>query len=274
MKSSIFAAVSALILFTCDVTAQTTTTVALKAIQTLSCSKTNGTLQKMQEYDFASDGWCQRLCGYANYPVMAMTQGSTCYCGNQIPALDQAVSESYCNSPCMGYNTSTCGGIGYYQIYLSGLTTDVTIQPNGTSSSSSSSSSTTATTSKAQTTVVVTKSASPSDTDTDSSGSNKVGVAVGVVVGLVALSGLMGAIIFYMRQRQKRAIEAEHHRLEAQAAALAAEKSDAASSRTDQRLDPSVFSHRRESIGSIADEMDFSRRILQVRHAAVEVKHA
>lgn len=258
MKLSLFASAVSFLILASNVAAQTSTTVNLKPIQTLNCYKNVGNLTKMEEYDFASDGWCQRLCGLQNYPVMAMTAGSICYCGNIIPALDQVVPSSKCNSPCNGYNVTNCGGFGYWQVYLTGLTNDVKYAANGTSSSGSASSTPTVT--KVAETVVVTNSSVP-----NSSGTNKIGIAVGVVVGIVAFCTLIGAIIFYMKRQKKRAIEEEHMRMEAQAAALAAEKSDAASSRTDQRLDPSnIFSHRRESIGSIADERDFSRRILQV----------
>lgn len=89
-----------------------------------------------------------------------------------------------------------------------------------------------------------------------------MGIAVGVVVGVIALAAIVGGVLFYMRHKRNRDIEEEHRR-NATASVLGSQKSDKSS--TDQRLDPSIYSHSRQSIGSIADERDFSRRILQVR---------
>lgn len=250
-------------------TAQTSTTPVLKPISTLACYKSVDTLTEFGDYTFATSGWCQEQCGDQNKAVMALTAGSTCYCGDTIPAADQIVANSSCTTPCNGYDKDDCGGNGFWQVYLTGLTYSVATAPNSTDASSSSASgsatSAPAVVTKPGQTVVVT--ASSSSTANSNAQSSKVGVAAGAVVAVVAVSGLVGGLIFFLKQRKKRAIEEEHRRLEAIAAA---EKAETSSTRTDQRLDPSnIFSHRRESIGSIADEMDFSRRILQVRLASL-----
>jgi len=73
-----------------------------------------------------------------------------------------------------------------------------------------------------------------------------------------------------MRNRKRRAIEEEHRRNAAVNNFIGAGKpptsSGGASSFTDTRLDPAVMAQRRMSDGSIADNQDYSRRILKVRH--------
>lgn len=243
-------------------------TVALGAIQTLGCYQSAGNLVKANTNTYQTSGLCQQTCGNEAHAVMATTGGSTCYCGDELPALDQEVDIAKCNSPCQGYDPEMCGGIGAWTVYLTGLGGDVQTQPNSTSSSSaapSGASSTTATASKAPATVVVTASAIAQPTESASgskNGPNKVGIAVGVVVGVIVIAALAGALVYFLKQKKKREILEEH---KAQAAVNTFVGSRGSDQKSDARLDPSMASSfRRESIGSIADERDFSRRILQV----------
>lgn len=69
-----------------------------------------------------------------------------------------------------------------------------------------------------------------------------------------------------MKRRRNREIEEEHRRNAAVNAFMAGGKAPSSSgglSISDQRLDP-VMVQRRLSSGSIADEQDYSRRILRV----------
>ena len=93
---------------------------------------------------------------------------------------------------------------------------------------------------------------------------------MGVVVGVLAIAAIIGGVIFFMKQRRRRAVEEEYKRNAANAEFLRQKSSKSeASSTTDNRLDQAAtFTHRRQSIGSIADENDFSRRILQVSNPA------
>lgn len=233
-----------------------TTATAAGAIETLKCYSSAGNLTENNTSTFQTDGLCQGTCAGLGQPVMAIVGGSTCYCGQMLPPLNTEVDGSNCDSTCAGYDLKTCGGIGFWQVYLTGLTGNVQTSPNTTSSTSSSS---TSSATHQASTVVVTAAASSSASS--SGGPNKVGIAVGVVVGVVALAALIGGLVFYMKQRRKKEIE-EEHKAAAAANAIRSDKSSA----TDSRLDPSAFSDfsRRESIGSIADERDFTRRILQV----------
>ena len=270
MTCSILRAValtSALALFTAPVVAQTATS-APKSITTLGCYQHPDPLVEQGDYTFQTSGYCQTQCVAMNKPVMAITGGSTCYCGDELPALDQEVSDDKCDSPCNGFDQENCGGLGYWQLYLTGLTADVQTAANSTSSTAASptegsqgaTSTQPSVITKAGETVVVTASAAA---NSKSSGPNKVAIAVGVVVGVIGVAAIAGGILLFMRRKRNREIEEEHRRNAAVSSFIGSQKSDKSS--TDQRLDPSIYSHRRQSIGSIADERDFSRRILQVR---------
>ena len=91
-------------------------------------------------------------------------------------------------------------------------------------------------------------------------GTNKAGVAAGAVVGVIALIALgVGAWLAIRRQRRLRAEE------EYRAAVAAKEFVESAKKPSpDERLDPVILQQRRLSDGSIADNQDYSRRILKV----------
>lgn len=269
MKPSLFytalqaSILSSLIPLAC---AQATATSALSAITTLGCYSNVNPLVNNNTNTFQTSGRCQPVCADAGHAVMALTGGSTCYCGDELPALDNEVDESNCNSPCQGYDLETCGGIGYWQVFLTGLTGDVTRAPNATSNTTSSSSSSSFSATHQAETVVVTASTTPKSSDSASSGPNKVGIAVGVVVGVIVIAAVAGGAILYHKQKRRREIIEEH---KAQAAVNSFVSSRLSDTKSDARLDPSVASsYRRESIGSIADERDFSRKILMVSHTA------
>ena len=205
---------------------------------------------------------------------MATTDGSTCLCGNELPPDSAKVDESKCDTPCNGYDIEKCGGNGYYQIYLTGLGTPGTSQDDSDSSSASPTSTDSQSTTsakpsvitKAGQTIIVTASATSNPEASSGSsggGSSKVGIAVGAVVGVIAVAAIVGGIILFLKRRRNKSIEEEHRRNAAVSSFVKGANSET-SSTTDHRLDPKAFSHRRESLGSIADERDFSRRILQV----------
>jgi cell wall integrity and stress response component len=93
---------------------------------------------------------------------------------------------------------------------------------------------------------------------------NKAGIAAGVVVGVVVLCAVVGGLFFYLRNRKRRAIEDEYHRNATNSNAAGASHMSS-SAMSDSRLEPSVMMQRRQSDGSIADNQDYSRRILKVR---------
>lgn len=97
----------------------------------------------------------------------------------------------------------------------------------------------------------------PSSTGTKAKSSNTAGIAAGVVVGVVAVCAIAGGLFFFLRNRKRRAMEEGFHRNSAGTLATNPNMSDA-------RLEPSVMMQRRQSDGSIADNRDYSRRILKV----------
>lgn len=97
-----------------------------------------------------------------------------------------------------------------------------------------------------------------------SKGPNKAGIAAGAVVGVVALCALVGGLFFYLRNRKRRAVEDQYHR-NATSSAVRGTGVLSSSNMSDSRLEPSVMMQRRQSDGSIADNQDYSRRILKVR---------
>ena len=81
-----------------------------------------------------------------------------------------------------------------------------------------------------------------------------------MVVGIVVLSAVAGGIFFFLRNRKRRAVEEEYRRN----VASGKPPTSSAGSVSDARLEPSVMMQRRQSDGSIADNQDYSRRILKV----------
>ena len=252
--------------------------VALKTMVNIGCFSSAGPLADQGSYTFQSAGYCQCQCVTLNKAVMATTKGSDCYCGDLLPPTDTVASNSSCNSPCNGYGAANCGGDGFWTVALTGLETSVDNAPAGSGSGSSSSTppsgsqtptiTQTAAPSvitKAGQTIVVTASSSATNTSHSSGGGSKAGIAAGVVVGLVAIAAIVGGVYFFLRQRKRRAVEEEYRRNAAVNSFVAGKNKSEVSSTNDERLDPNITAfHRRQSIGSIADERDFSRRILQV----------
>jgi cell wall integrity and stress response component len=82
-------------------------------------------------------------------------------------------------------------------------------------------------------------------------------------VGVVALAGIIGGVWFFMRRRRQQQAEEDYRRNAANVNSFVNGGKTSASSMNDSRLDPS-FVDRRQSNGSIADNEDYSRRILKV----------
>jgi cell wall integrity and stress response component len=264
MTRILTAALTALLASTSLVAAQATaTSQSFGAIQTLDCYDTLGSISDPGTDDVGqSSGICQETCVAKGAKVMVTSSGSTCYCGDTLPPPSAKVDSDNCNVKCAGYGLQTCGGVGYYQFYLTGMGAPKIDSASSSESSSASSSPTSSATSSANTAAATTASATPEESSSGG-GSSKVGIAVGVVVGIVALAAIAGVGVFLFKRRRRQQLEAEHARTAAINGFVKGSKSET-SSANDSRLDPSVYSHRRESIGSIADERDFSRRILQV----------
>lgn len=252
------------------------------------CYSSSSGLTYNSTWTFNSKGYCQKQCATMGNSIEATTAGDQCWCGNNMPPESSKVDDSFCSTICTGYGVEMCGGTGYFSVYLSGTTEVVPpSEPSSTSSSSTSSSAishpkTSATTSASPSvvtiggqTVVVTAPASHQTSaaagkSSSGSGTNKAAIAAGVVVGVVVIAAAAGGAFLYLRHRKRRAVEEEYRRNAAVSSFANGGKappSAGGSSFTDTRLDPSVMAQRRMSDGSIADNQDYSRRILKVTNA-------
>ncbi|KAI4148524.1 MAG: hypothetical protein LQ340_005057 [Diploschistes diacapsis] len=116
-----------------------------------------------------------------------------------------------------------------------------------------------------QTVVMVTETAPAQAAPSASTGGpNKVAIAVGVVVAVIGVAIVIGALFFWMRYRKNKAIEEERRRHQMMTNLVTGEKPGSSYSLGDSRLDQGVMFQRRQSDGSIADNEDYSRRILKV----------
>lgn len=277
--------------------------VQYKTPEYVGCYSSAGRLSLSDSFTYQSTGHCQEQCipqsGNSAQAVMGLNTGSDCWCGDSLPSDDDKVDDDECDEKCTGFGEVMCGGKDTFSVYLTGLEDDVPVDEGSTKKESEetdededdsiendSKEDETAQTNppstftgrpvivtKAGETVVITASSEPINPDNieeaapddTEGGPNKVGIAVGVVVGVVALGALIGAAIFFIRRRKRRAVEDEYRRNQAMGSLVNNDKMHSKSgSVSDQRLDPSISHRRRQSDGSIADELDFTRKILQV----------
>jgi len=257
------------------------------------CYSSSTGLSDQGSYTYQTPSYCQPICVAKNQAVFGLSQGSNCWCGDELPPASSKVDDSNCNAPCNGYGQDDCGGTNYFSVYLTGTEQNVANAGGSSSSSSSSSSSasSSSTVTKASsatggastiitsvapgTTVVVTQPASQGEatgsvstsTSSKSGGTNVAGVAAGVVVGVVAVAAIVAGLFFWLRHRRQKDAENEFKRSTQATDFLNGGREvkpppTAYSQMSDSRLDPDAG--RRNSIGSIADDQDYSRRILRV----------
>lgn len=248
---------------------QTATTPILGTDTVHGCYSSLGELKLNGTDEFNSQGACAGACRTRNKNVAA-SNAKDCYCGDKYPPKNTLVDDSECTEPCPGYDAQACGGLNTYTVYNTGVKVSVA-DSDPVSSSSSASSSTATDTGAASSTRTSSSSAAVTSSSDDSSsgGTNTAGIAAGVVVGFVAIAGIAGGIFFFLRRRRNQEIEEEHRRNAAVNAFISGGKPPSRSgglSISDQRLDP-VMAQRRMSSGSIADNEDYSRRILRVTNA-------
>ncbi|PNS21380.1 Cell wall integrity and stress response component 1 [Sphaceloma murrayae] len=254
----------------------------LNALTYVGCFKNKGNLGDGDTYQFQSDGHCQGVCVQNNrQAVLGLTTGDTCLCGSQTPNNSDKVDDSSCNTPCQGYGEHMCGGSGFYSVYLTGTEENVQAVGGGSTSSSGTKAPTSSTNSAPSVitsiapgrTVVVTQSAtadaaaaasqSPAP---DNSKPNTTAIVAGVVVGGVVAAALAGGAFFFIRHRRRRQEEEEYKQHQVSDFMAGSKGSIPARkpSGPDSRFDAEAMANRRLSDGSIADNEDYSRRILKV----------
>lgn len=161
------------------------------------------------------------------------------------------------------------GGKDTYSVFLTGVVQNVPVfSPSKSTTDSSNNSSTSTqdgqsgtTSSGGQTVTVIApsqnaQSSQPASSQNSSSGSNTAAIAAGVVVGVVGLAAVVGAAFLFYRSRKRRA--------ESDGAAGAGRFYNSPPSMSESRYDGEYMAKRRQSNGSIDEDHDFSRRILQV----------
>ncbi|KAF2144740.1 uncharacterized protein K452DRAFT_344777 [Aplosporella prunicola CBS 121167] len=253
-------------------TSTPTYTGALHSMTYKGCFDSSEPLEDQGEYTYQTQGNCQPVCVGLGNSVMALVNGTNCYCGNKLPAKSSRQSnDDKCDTPCNGFDKDNCGGNNYWQVYLTGINNnDVDYYDGGSSTSSGLSTSTSMSqgtpvlvTVSAGSTVIVTQGPS-SDSGKSSGSSSTAGIAAGVVVGVVVLASIVGGVFLYLRHKRRKEIEDEHRARQSVNNFVATGKHPNAHSINDNILDPTFA--RRMSNGSVADNQDYSRRILQVRN--------
>ncbi|KAE9369527.1 hypothetical protein N431DRAFT_443179 [Stipitochalara longipes BDJ] len=246
-------------------------------------SSTFGLTLVNSTYTYTSKGSCSHQCIVAGYTVFGLTNSTYCYCGTTVPPTDTKVANSSCSTGCPGYPANICGGGSKYaSVYLTNDDLEGTI-PNinddGTTPSGTTITTASHTPSATQSvvtvvngqTVYVTPTAAATGKSSSSSGPNKAAIAAGVIVGLIAIAAIAGGAFLFLRNKKRREVEEEYRRNAAISQFSSGSKhpssSGGASTFSDMRLDPAVMAQRRMSDGSIADNQDYSRRILKVTNA-------
>lgn len=224
------------------------------------------TLDSSDKYN--AQGYCGPNCRDKGFPVGA-TYLKQCFCGHKMPNKKTLLDDSKCNEPCPGFDPQACGGLGAYTVYNTGVQVNVEeAEPDPvTSSTTTSTTTSTSQTSAAVSTTSPAESQTP-DEDNKSSSSSTVGIAVGIVVGVIAVSAIAAGAFFYLRRKRNAELQEEHRRNAAVNAFISGGKpprSSGGMSIADSRMDPVM--NRRMSDGSIADNQDYSRRILRVTNA-------
>lgn len=235
----------------------------VNALKSHGCYKSKGILEDPKGYIESSvtSGYCNNeVCNKSNSTVLGL-RGSTCYCGFEYPPEEDLVEDKNCNYPCPGYPYEACGSVSgtFYSIFNTGVRVDVDSSEPSSSSASTSSAS--------EPTGASTTSAA-SNNGSEKKSTNVGGIVGGVVCGVVIALAAIGGVFFYLRRKRNKEIEEEHRRNAAVNSFIGHKppSSSGGLSISDARLDP-VMAQRRMSDGSIADNHDYSRKILRVTNA-------
>ncbi|KXH55591.1 transmembrane alpha-helix domain-containing protein [Colletotrichum salicis] len=243
------------------------------AITNHGCYNASSTTWEKYPVENISTGSCTLECQTKQKKNVAAINGEDCYCGDSYPPKVDVVDDKKCNFPCPFYPEEACGGVDdmmYYSVFNTGLKLVVPDEDVATTTTAAATTKAAATTTAANgvvSTVIETPVASTSAaaTETPKKSTNVAGIAAGVVVGVVAIAAIIGAAFFFIRRKRNAEIEEEHRRNAAVNAFIGGSKPPSSSgvSMSDSRMDPTL-AHRRMSDGSIADNQDYSRKILRL----------
>jgi len=238
----------------------------LNVITVQGCFTDPGDLKFNSTPKFNDEGSCvKKICMENGFEVAGTTGGNQCFCGHKYPPKSAVTDDKKCNIGCAGYDLNACGGVGTWTIYNTGLS--VVVDTSGEDSIKGGSGGGSGTTTKPATETVTNPAVVVTQTPPPEKGGASAGaIAGGVVVGVLAVAGSIFGMFFYMRRKRNREIEEEHHRNAAVNSFVSGKTGSSGGSITDARLDP-VMAQRRMSDGSIADNQDYSRKILRVTNA-------
>jgi cell wall integrity and stress response component len=242
-----------------------TVTLPAAAMVSIGCFETGIPLENHGMYEFQSPGNCQLVCLEQGKDVMGLSNGEECWCGDEIPAKEWQTKNETCGTTCRGDDTTLCGGKNVLWVVLTGKTRNPVDYYEPEVSSSSSVAPKTSSAAPTSTTAAQASATPSSAPQEDDSKPNTVAIAVGVVIGILGLASIVFGIWFLLRRRRQHQAEEDYRRNAANVNAFVngGKLHTSNSSMNDSRLDPS-FVDRRQSNGSIADNEDYSRRILKV----------
>lgn len=190
------------------------------------CFSSSKPLQNQGTYKYQSSGYCSGICTSRNQGVVGLSNGNTCWCGNELPAADTKVLDARCNTPCQGYGIEDCtsnshslfitvhhtdfrfvggGGTYYFTVWLTGLEDNVpNYNPNATASTSPSTVQATSTSAANGTKhkPTSTSTSTPSIKTNHDLSDKSIGIIIGVVLGFVAF--VVMAIVFCCLWRRKK----------------------------------------------------------------------
>lgn len=73
------------------------------------CYSSSTGLSDQGSYTYQTPSYCQPICVAKNQAVFGLSQGSNCWCGDELPPASSKVDDSNCNAPCNGYGQDDCG---------------------------------------------------------------------------------------------------------------------------------------------------------------------
>lgn len=104
--------VLALLLSTVGVQAQSS---SIDDMTYVGCFSSSQPLSDQGSYTYQTSGYCRPLCEDNNAAVFGLSDGSNCWCGNQLPAAGDKVSDSNCDVGCNGYDKENCESLYNYK---------------------------------------------------------------------------------------------------------------------------------------------------------------
>ncbi|KAJ5111079.1 hypothetical protein N7532_001614 [Penicillium argentinense] len=80
------------------------------AKETIGCYSKVNSPTAQSEFEFMSLEYCTNKCSRLGYRISALSDGSQCSCGNELPSESDKVDDDKCDTPCQGFPADMCGG--------------------------------------------------------------------------------------------------------------------------------------------------------------------